>query len=105
MTDLSTNIAKLDGYLDRFRRSGIQNMIGGESRAAMSGKTFETNSPTDKSVICQVAHGSAADIDAAAQAAIDNYENNILCNYFHSFLTRLTLFFTLFVNCCVRDSN
>lgn len=73
MTDLSTNIAKLDGYLERFRKDGIQNLIGGESRPALSGETFETISPTDKSVICQVAHGGAADIDAAAQAAKDAF--------------------------------
>ncbi|TLP68859.1 5-carboxymethyl-2-hydroxymuconate semialdehyde dehydrogenase [Parasedimentitalea maritima] len=73
MTELTSNIAKLNGYLERFRKNGIQNLIGGESRAALSGKTFETVSPTDKSVICQVSHGGAADIDAAAQAAKDAF--------------------------------
>ena len=73
MTELNTNIAKLDGYLDRFRRGGIQNLIAGESVPALSGAVFDTLSPTDESVICSVAHSSDADIDAAAQAAKDAF--------------------------------
>ena len=73
MTELNTNIAKLNDYLERFSQGGIQNLIGGESMSAISGKTFETISPTDKSVICKVAQGSVADIDAAAQAAKDAF--------------------------------
>jgi 5-carboxymethyl-2-hydroxymuconic-semialdehyde dehydrogenase len=73
MTDLNTNIAKLNGYLDRFRQNGIQNLIAGESLPALSGAVFNTLSPTDESVICSVAHGGVADIDAAAQAAKDAF--------------------------------
>ncbi|WIY26604.1 5-carboxymethyl-2-hydroxymuconate semialdehyde dehydrogenase [Parasedimentitalea psychrophila] len=69
MTELSTNIAKLNGYLERFRQTGILNLIAGESRPALSGAVFNTLSPTDESVICSVAQGGSADIDAAAQAA------------------------------------
>lgn len=69
MTDLTANIAKLDGYLARFKGAGVLNMIGGEDRPASSGATFDTASPVDESVICPVARGSAADIDAAATAA------------------------------------
>jgi 5-carboxymethyl-2-hydroxymuconic-semialdehyde dehydrogenase len=66
---LNSNIEKLDQYLARFRKTGIQNLINGKSLAAASGATFETCSPVDKSVICPVAQGGAADIDAAAEAA------------------------------------
>ena len=68
MTDLSTHLTKLDGYLARFRDKGILNRIVGEDRPG-SGGTFETISPVDESVICTVARSTAADVDAAAEAA------------------------------------
>ena len=67
MTELQTNLGKLDSYLARFRETGILNLINGQDHAADS--RFETRSPTDDSLICTVAKGTAADIDAAAQAA------------------------------------
>jgi len=69
MSDLETNIGKLSSYLARFRESGILNQIGGEACAAVTRQTFETRSPVDESLICQVAKGGVADIDAAAKAA------------------------------------
>ncbi len=69
MSILNSNIKKLDQYLARFRESGIQNLINGQSLPAASGATFETCSPVDKSVICPVAQGGTADVDAAAEAA------------------------------------
>jgi len=69
MSELTTNIEKLNGYLTRFRDTGIGNLINGETRPAVSGATFETVSPVDESLICQVARGGAEDIDAAAQSA------------------------------------
>ena len=69
MTDLTANIEKLNGYLGRFRDTGIQNLIGGQTRPALSGATFETTTPVDESLICTVARGGAEDIDAAAAAA------------------------------------
>lgn len=68
MSALDQNIAKLSNHLVRFRQSGILNRIGGQDRAGAGG-VFQTISPVDKSVICDVARGQAADIDAAAQAA------------------------------------
>ena len=68
MSALDDNIQKLEGYLDRFRASGIANRIGGEDTFGRGG-VFETISPVDESVISDVAHGTAADIDAAANAA------------------------------------
>ena len=68
MSVLQENIAKLDGYLTRFRQIGIMNRIDGKDVAGSQG-VFETISPVDKSVICSVAHGAEADIDEAANAA------------------------------------
>jgi 5-carboxymethyl-2-hydroxymuconic-semialdehyde dehydrogenase len=68
MSLLDDNIAKLDGYLGRFRDTGILNRIAGAD-ATGSKPAFQTISPVDESVICDVAHGTADDIDAAASAA------------------------------------
>ncbi|MGJ8617676.1 MAG: 5-carboxymethyl-2-hydroxymuconate semialdehyde dehydrogenase [Sulfitobacter sp.] len=72
MTALNDNISKLDGYLTRFRENGIQNRIAGKDVAGRGG-VFQTTSPVDKSVICDVAHGTDKDIDAAAKAASDAF--------------------------------
>ena len=72
MTVLDDNIKKLDGYLSRFRASGIANRIAGQDVAGAGGM-FRNISPVDKSVICDVAHGTEADIDAAASAASDAF--------------------------------
>ncbi|QAX31131.1 5-carboxymethyl-2-hydroxymuconate semialdehyde dehydrogenase [Leisingera sp. NJS204] len=69
MSDLTSNIETLSGHLARYREAGIQNLIGGESRSAISGASFATTSPVDESLICSVAKGGAEDIDAAAIAA------------------------------------
>ena len=68
MTDLATNLAKLNTHLTRLRKDGILNLIGGQSLPG-SGGSFATRSPVDESLIAQVALGTAADIDAAARAA------------------------------------
>lgn len=67
MTDLTTNLDALNRHLARFRETGIQNLIGGKDTSTAA--TFDTCSPVDESLICTVAKGSAADIDAAAKAA------------------------------------
>ncbi|MCP3969790.1 MAG: 5-carboxymethyl-2-hydroxymuconate semialdehyde dehydrogenase [Rhodobacteraceae bacterium] len=68
MSVLDENIAKLSSYLAGFRDTGIQNRIGGEDCAG-SGGVFQSISPVDRSVICDVARGDETDVDAAAQAA------------------------------------
>ncbi|WP_209507541.1 MULTISPECIES: 5-carboxymethyl-2-hydroxymuconate semialdehyde dehydrogenase [unclassified Ruegeria] len=68
MSALGTNIEKLAGFLVRFKETGIKNRIAGEDRDGSAG-VFQSTSPVDKSVICDVAHGTAEDIDAAANAA------------------------------------
>ncbi len=72
MTALGDNIKKLDGYLSRFRSTGIKNRIAGQDVSG-SGGVFQNTSPVDKSVICDVAHGTAEDIDRAANAAGDAF--------------------------------
>ena len=44
MSDLTTNLAKLEDHLARLRDSGVRNHIAGEAVAAASGETFETAS-------------------------------------------------------------
>lgn len=68
MSKLDDNITKLSGYLARFEGTGIRNRIAGEDVDGAGG-VFQTISPVDKSVICDVARGTASDIDKAAQAA------------------------------------
>ncbi|WP_146346226.1 5-carboxymethyl-2-hydroxymuconate semialdehyde dehydrogenase [Falsiphaeobacter marinintestinus] len=72
MTALDQNIEKLTGHLTRFKETGIPNRIAGQDRPG-SGGVFQTLSPVDKTVICDVAHGTADDIDAAAWAAADAF--------------------------------
>ncbi|MCO6411052.1 5-carboxymethyl-2-hydroxymuconate semialdehyde dehydrogenase [Hoeflea alexandrii] len=67
MSELSTHLAKLEAHLARYRDKGILNLIGGQDVAASA--TFETRSPVDESLICTVARGTDADINAAAKAA------------------------------------
>lgn len=67
MTDLATNLALLETHLARFRDGGISHLINGQD--VRGAATFETRSPTDDTLICTVARGTAADIDAAARAA------------------------------------
>ena len=43
--------------------------IDGQWRSAVSGKTFATVNPATEAVICEVAEGDAADVDAAVKAA------------------------------------
>ena len=69
MSALETNIAKANKYLARFREQGVLNQIGGEAKPSSDGTTFETISPVDLRPLANVAHGKAADIDAAAKAA------------------------------------
>ena len=65
---LATHLEKLDRHLARFREGGILNLIGGED-AEGSGGRFQTHSPVDESLIADVARGTAADIDRAAEVA------------------------------------
>ncbi|GHE91603.1 5-carboxymethyl-2-hydroxymuconate semialdehyde dehydrogenase [Aliiroseovarius zhejiangensis] len=72
MNSLTENITKLEGYLAGFREKGVPNRIGGTDRAGAGG-VFANHTPVDKSLICNVALGTAKDIDTAAQAAHDAF--------------------------------
>lgn len=66
---LGDSMRRAEHFLERFRRDGVLNQIGGEAVAAADGTSFETISPIDLKPIARVAHGKAADIDRAARAA------------------------------------
>lgn len=68
MSNLQSNIEKLQTYLQRFQKEGINNRIGGVDQLG-SGGQFDTLSPVDKSTICSVARSNATDINDAAHAA------------------------------------
>ncbi len=73
MSALDDNIGKLQDALKHFQNAGILNHINGSDVPAMSGETFQSVSPVDESIICNVARGSADDINAAANAAKDAF--------------------------------
>ena len=68
MGKLSENKETLAHHLAQFQQGGVLNRIAGKDEKG-SGGTFQNISPVDKSVICDVARGTAAEIDAAAAAA------------------------------------
>ena len=68
-TALDSNMGKLRPILERMAATGVMNRIGGVDCPASDGRSFANHSPVDDSLICQVARGTAADIDAAARAA------------------------------------
>ena len=69
---LAVNLSSLETYLARARRDGVGHVIGGER--VDSATTFETISPVDDKPICQVARGTADDVDRAAKAASEAFE-------------------------------
>ncbi len=69
MSALDENLGRAHAYLARFAKDGVLNRIGGETRPAVDGQTFETISPVDLKPLARVAKGGAADIDQAAKAA------------------------------------
>ncbi|MGO9262218.1 MAG: 5-carboxymethyl-2-hydroxymuconate semialdehyde dehydrogenase [Bryobacteraceae bacterium] len=69
MSKLEANLIKAEGFLDRFRATGVLNQIAGEALPALSGDTFESISPVDLKPICRVARSGAEDVHRAAMAA------------------------------------
>ena len=67
MSKLDENLTRLKAHLERFKKTGIQNLINGKDEAGS--QTFKTRSPVDESLIANVARGDASDIDRAAKAA------------------------------------
>ena len=69
MSDLTSNLEKLSGYLERFKSTGVSHHINGKNLWSKSGDTFQSVSPVDESFICDVAKGGAEEIALAADAA------------------------------------
>ncbi len=69
MSDLESNLARLEKLLAPLRKETLPHFIDGKRDPGRSGKTFEGYTPVDNSVIGNVAAGNAADIDAACKAA------------------------------------
>ena len=68
-SSFDANVANAERYLARFRASGVQHFIDGAPRPRDAGRTFETRTPIDDSVLATVAAGDEADVAAAATAA------------------------------------
>ena len=71
---LDENLTILNNYLPKLVENGVQNLINGKSVDAISGKTFDNTTPVDGSFIGKVAEGDAADINEAANAAMDAFD-------------------------------
>ena len=68
------NQAAATEHLARFSERPLDHLINGESTPSVSGETFDNHSPIDGMYLGAVAAGDAADIDAAARAASDAFE-------------------------------
>jgi 5-carboxymethyl-2-hydroxymuconic-semialdehyde dehydrogenase len=66
---LTAKLTALEPLLGTLQQNGVRHLIGGQSVASRDGRTFDTHSPIDRSVIAHVARGDAATVDQAAQAA------------------------------------
>jgi 5-carboxymethyl-2-hydroxymuconic-semialdehyde dehydrogenase len=69
MTALAANLALAETHLARFRIQSTTHFIGGAWTSPSSLETFDNHTPTDNSVLGQIAQGTAADVDAACRAA------------------------------------
>jgi 5-carboxymethyl-2-hydroxymuconic-semialdehyde dehydrogenase len=63
------NLAAAAPLREGLAARGVRHFIAGAPTAARSGRTFETRSPIDGSVLATVAAGDATDVAAAAEAA------------------------------------
>ena len=68
MSSFEQNQSDAAGYLRQFS-NGVLNHINGQQQAALDNTWFESLSPIDLKPLAKVAHGKAADIHLAAQAA------------------------------------
>lgn len=67
--DFQTNLQDTEKLLQRFKEETLPHFIDGKYDAGRSGKTFDSLTPVDNSIIGSVAAGNAEDIDAACTAA------------------------------------
>jgi 5-carboxymethyl-2-hydroxymuconic-semialdehyde dehydrogenase len=73
-TSFEDNLATARLHLGRFADRPLDHLIGGTTRASVSGETFTNTSPIDGARLGDVAAGDAADVDAAARAAADAFD-------------------------------
>jgi 5-carboxymethyl-2-hydroxymuconic-semialdehyde dehydrogenase len=69
MSELQTNLQRIEQLLAPLKAETLPHFIGGKRDAGRSGKTFAGYTPVDNSVIGNVAAGNKDDIDAACKAA------------------------------------
>jgi 5-carboxymethyl-2-hydroxymuconic-semialdehyde dehydrogenase len=74
MSELDSNLKKLDALLAPLRAETLPHFIDGKRDPGRSGETFEGYTPVDNSAIGDVASGNADDIDAACKAAEAAFE-------------------------------
>lgn len=75
MTSFESNLTAAQIYLKHWQDRGVQNHIAGKSAPASGGESFENLTPVDLSRLCDVARGTADDIDAAAQVAARAFDS------------------------------
>ncbi len=68
------NLTAATTHLARFANEPLTHLIAGASVASESGETFENHSPIDSMFLGHVASGDAADIDTAANAAAEAFD-------------------------------
>lgn len=68
-TTFESNRTKVETLRVALYEQGVKNVINGEHVDAVSGATFDNQTPIDNSHICTVAQGDTADIEKAAAAA------------------------------------
>jgi len=76
MADATTyeqNMAAAEEHLARFAAEPLPHLIAGSPTPSASGETFANHSPIDGRHLGDVASGDAADIDAAAAAAVEGF--------------------------------
>ncbi len=66
---LPTNIARVEGYLQRFREQPLGHFIYGKAVRGSSSEMFDNGSPVDSTVLNRVVCGDERDVHAAAAAA------------------------------------
>ena len=71
---LKVNLEKADEYLSRFRSNTLPHFIGGRHDLGTSGRTLVNTTPTDGTRLGEFAAGGAGEIDAAAAAAREAFE-------------------------------
>ena len=71
---LEHNLSAVAAYRADVAERGVKHIINGERVEGAAGRSFETVSPIDNSVICRVAEGDAGEIDRAAQAAMEAFD-------------------------------